>query len=378
VSEPPFDLVISAGRIVCLDSNWDGPGFLGVRDQQIAFLSETLPTNADNAREFLEYPDGILLRGLIDLHAHPAVSGSKHGVDPDKYFLPNGVTTVLSQGDAGANNWEAFRKSTIENSKTRVRLALNLSSTGESRESGCFSHLEDIDVDRSVETIRENREFIWGLAVNVSKHSCAENDPRPILQQGIQVAEAAECPILFGMHDPKYWPMEEQLALLRPGDVVTYLFRSTPHNICESGHVNSDILEARKRGVLFDGTHGVNSFDFRVVQTAFSEGFYPDTISSDFYRKTIGLEPPHSLVATMSKMRAAGMPEPEVFAAVTTRPAKILRMQETLGSLRPETCADLTLLEWDSSKIRHKDVYGNKLEGGRWKTLLTIRAGKTV
>jgi len=378
MNHSPLDLLISADRVVCPASGWDGPGYVGVTNGTISSISTEAPEQADRAIEFLEFPQGILLPGLIDLHAHPAVSGSKYGVDPDIYFLPNGVTTVLSQGDAGAGNWDAYRETTINRSKIRVRLALNLSSTGEMREAGCFSELDDIDVARCVETVRENREFIWGLSVNVSAHSCATNDPRPILQQGLQAAEAAACPILFGMHDPKIWSSAEQLELLRPGDVVTYIFRSEPHNICENGSVDAAILAARERGVLFDGTHGFMSFDFRVMQTACAEGFYPDTISSDFYQKFIGLDPPHSLVATMSKLRAAGMPESEIFSAVTIRPAKILNLDETIGTLNLGTCADLTVLELSDSSIEQRDVYGNCVEGAQWNVRLTVRDGAII
>ena len=50
-----------------------------------------------------------LLPGLVDLHCHvdpsgrPGVAGavSRYGLDPDAAYLPRGVTTVLSQGDAG-------------------------------------------------------------------------------------------------------------------------------------------------------------------------------------------------------------------------------------------------------------------------------------
>ena len=59
-----------------------------------------------------------LAPGLIDMHAHIDPTGgfpgdgsdrttpragsiSRYGVDPDQTYIPRGVTTVLSQGDAG-------------------------------------------------------------------------------------------------------------------------------------------------------------------------------------------------------------------------------------------------------------------------------------
>src|SRR5205814_8968543 len=124
-------------------------------------------------------PDGSLLPAPIDLPAPPAGDGSIFGVDPDRTMLPHGTTTVLSQGDAGAWNWPAYRARTIEGSRTRVRLALNLSARGETSSQGCFANLEDIDIDACVRAIKEDGgRLIWGIAVNVSHHACGATDPR--------------------------------------------------------------------------------------------------------------------------------------------------------------------------------------------------------
>ncbi|HCK55294.1 MAG TPA: amidohydrolase/deacetylase family metallohydrolase, partial [Planctomycetaceae bacterium] len=123
-----FDLLIHAGRVVCPRSDHDSPGSVGISDGRIAAID---PPADSTATETLEFPDSVLLPGLVDLHAHPACSGSKYGVDPDAHFLPRGVTTVLSQGDAGADNWANYREETIEGSRTRVRLAISISRHGE-------------------------------------------------------------------------------------------------------------------------------------------------------------------------------------------------------------------------------------------------------
>src|SRR5689334_15633241 len=94
-----FDLVIRAGRVVDPAGSRDGPGAVAVRGDRIAAVG---PEVTGAAPVTLAFPDALLLPGLIDLHAHPACEGSIFGVDPDRDLLPHGVTTVLSQGDAGA------------------------------------------------------------------------------------------------------------------------------------------------------------------------------------------------------------------------------------------------------------------------------------
>jgi dihydroorotase len=163
--------------VVCLATGLDGPGAVAVRGERIVAAGADVRGAARNS---LEFEEGVLLPGLIDLHAHPACEGSKYGVNPDIEILPRGVTTVLSQGDAGAANWRRYRETTIERSRTRVRLAINLSARGESRPGGCFENLADADVDQCTETIENGGALIWGIAVNVSHISCGGTDPLPL------------------------------------------------------------------------------------------------------------------------------------------------------------------------------------------------------
>src|SRR4051794_35484898 len=178
---PSFDLVLRAGRVVGSANSREGPGAVAVCGDRIVSVG---PDVTGGARVTQEYPDAVLLPGLIDLHAHPARSGSIFGVDPDLEILPSGVTTVLSQGDAGASNWPHFRETTIEACRTRVRLAINLSARGETNPRGCFANPEDIDVEACVRAIDQDAgRHIWGLAVNVSHHACGPTNPRTVLDQ---------------------------------------------------------------------------------------------------------------------------------------------------------------------------------------------------
>ncbi|MBC8354717.1 MAG: hypothetical protein H8E66_22280 [Planctomycetes bacterium] len=375
MAECDFDLLIRAGRIVCTQTGLDGPGAVAIRgDRIVASGGEVDGT----AKRLLEFPEALLLPGLVDLHAHPAKSGSKYGVDPDIEFLPRGVTTALSQGDVGAENWTAYRNETIEGSRTRVRLAINLSKMGEPEGGLCFREIDWVDVDACARTIREGGDFIWGIAVNVSRNSCAL-DPRLVLRHGLDVAERTGKPLLYGMHDPPNWPIAEQLALLRPGDVVTYIFRDDEWSIVgDDGRVLPEVREAGERGVLFDACHGMNSFSFHVAEAAIADGFYPDTISTDQYAIHVGSQPQHDLPRTMSKFLAAGMPEHEVFSRVGARPAEILQLSREIGTLAPGSCADVTLLTNNCSAAPLVDTRDVRRPGGCLEATLVVRAGKIV
>lgn len=371
---PPFDLTIRAGRLVCTATGLDGAGTVAIRGDRIAAAGPDIDGPALNT---LHFPDALLLPGLVDLHAHPARSGSKYGVDPDREFLPRGVTTVLSQGDAGADNWPAYRTETITQSRTRVRLAISLSRHGEPAGRPCFQSDNDIDVDACTRAIHDGGDLIWGVSVNLSRASCAI-DPHSVLRRAVLVAEQSGRPLLVGLRNPTDWPYRDQLALLRAGDVVTYLFRDGEWSIIGTGgRVLPEFRAGRDRGVLFDACHGLQSFAFRTAAAAIADGFYPDTISTDQYRMHVGSQPRHDLPRTMSKFLAAGMPEHDVFARVGPRPAAILGLSREVGSLAPGSCADLTILaRRDAESL--SDCSGETRIAPCWEAVCVVRGGDIV
>jgi len=376
-----FGLIIGAGRIICPASEFDGPGTIQIEDGCIVSvdLSPKHPSGSDQTAEHprLDFPQSILLPGLIDLHAHPANSGSVFGLKPDPFMLSRGVTTVQSQGDAGALGIDEYVLNTIESSATRVRLAINLSRIGESTHTGCLENLADADVEQCVSAVERHRNVVQAVSVNASHHACGRTDPREILRRGIDVASRCGLPVLFGMRRPEDWPIDQQLKLLRPGDVVTYCFRGTPHCIFEHGQVLLSVKAARERGILFDVGHGMASFNFDTAVRCIADGFEPDTISTDLQNRHIGLSPQLDLLHVMSKLRAAGMSESAVFAAATCRPAEILSFGSLSGTLKPGACADLVIFDISSDNI-FSDTDGYEISGPLWLPRLTVRAGRCI
>lgn len=371
----PVDLLVRAGRVFCAASGLDGPGAVAVQGDRIVAAGAQV---ALEARQTLDFPAALLLPGLVDLHAHPAVEGSKFGIDPDLHLLPRGVTTVLSQGDAGASNWLSYREHTIDASRTRVRLAINLSSRGESMPGGCLVDLEDADVEACVAAIQAGGELIWGVAVNISPLACGHSDPHTIMARALEVAERTKRPLLFGSRRETDLTLSEQLAWLRPGDVLTYCFNDFNHGLdalVRGGQVRDEVWEARHRGILFDVGHGMQSFCFDVAEQAIAQGFLPDTISTDQYVRHVGSLPQHDLARTLSKFLAIGMAEADAWVRVTQRPAQVLGLAGEVGSLAPGACADLTILNWNADALSLRDVNGAERPGGCWEPLFTVRGG---
>lgn len=326
----------------------------------------------------LDFPNGVLLPGLVDMHAHPAIEDSKYGVDPDEHFLPRGSTTVMSQGDAGARNWPRYRERVIERARTRVRMAINLSASGESNPGFSLGDLAEADVDACVNAIRDGGDLIWGIAINVAEAVCGECDPREMLRRAIQAAEATDRPLLVGTRHAEDFPLDELLDQLRPGDVVTYCLHGLVDRIARDGQVLDCVWRARERGVLFDTGHGMGSFDFEVAETVIKEGFLPDTISTDQYRRHVGSSPQHDLPLTVSKLLAVGMREEDAWPRITSRPAELLNLAGEIGTLAPGSCADLVVLTEADEEVALRDVSGNERSGRVWSAAAVVRGGEVV
>lgn len=374
-----YDLLIAAGRIEDPEGDRRGPGFVATRGNRIATTAVgTEAGDAPKARRRLDFPNGVLLPGLVDMHAHPAVEDSKYGIDPDIHFLPRGATTVMSQGDAGARNWPRYRERVIERARTRVRMAINLSASGESNPGFSLGDPSEADVDACVDAINDGGDLIWGIAINVAEAVCGDSDPRVMLGRAIQVGQATGRPLLVGTRHDEDFPLDELLEQLRPGDVVTYCLHGLVDRIARDGRVLDCVWQARERGVLFDTGHGMGSFDFEVAETVIREGFLPDTISTDQYRRHVGSSPQHDLPLTVSKLLAAGMREEDAWPRITSRPAELLNLVGEIGTLTPGACADLVVLEQASEDVALRDISGNERPGRIWSAAAVVRDGEVV
>lgn len=379
----PVDLLVRSSRLFDAALGLDGPGAVAVTGDRIVAAGPNVDVPAGRV---VDLGDAVLLPGLVDLHGHPdrrpPGQGSKYGVDPDVEFLPRGVTTVLSQGDAGADDWVGYVAQTIAPSRTRIRMALNLGRRGEVMP-GPALEAADIKVELCAAVVSSGATagLIWGIAVNSSRAVTGANDPQRVLRQALAASEwAGGAPLLFGSRREADVSLDEQLALLRPGDIVTYCYSGTPENILDdaTGRVRTSVREAQARGVLFDIGHGMASFDFRIAEAALADGFPPDTISTDQYRRHVGSQPQHDLPRTISKLIAAGMPERDAFAAATTRPAAVLGLAGEIGTLAPGACADLVALRLNPDALPHVDTEGATRPGGCWEPVFVVRGGEVV
>ena len=370
------DILITAGKLLTKSGNI-------TESQEIAITADKIVEVGSNLNftpiKHFSFPNDILVPGLVDLHFHPGPSSWKYAVEPDEWTLPTGTTTVLSQGDAGINNWNLYKKTIVNKSKTRVLMAISISNYGDQFETINYTNSAEIDVGRSIDIINKDSDMIWGISFNAALGSCNASDPQIIMNKVLQVASATNKPILYGIRrEPFDWAIDNQLQLLRPGDVITYCFYPGKGGILNKNRIEPSVLKARENGILFDVGHGMSSFDFNVAETCIKEGFHPDTISTDFYKRHITNNLDHSMPTLISKLIAAGMHSNEALYKSTVGPANILSRNNEYGTIAPGKFADLTILKWNTAQKPLIDINGNIKHSEYYESIFTVKSGEII
>ena len=103
-----FDLVIKGGDVLDPSQNLRGRRDIGIRFGVIEALEADIP--AARAQRLLDATGKLVTPGLVDLHTHIYPYGSAIGIPADELVPYQCTTTCVSAGDAGANNFAAFRR----------------------------------------------------------------------------------------------------------------------------------------------------------------------------------------------------------------------------------------------------------------------------
>ena len=137
------------------------------------------------------------------------------------------------------------------------------------------------------------------------------------------------------------------------------------------------VLEARKKGVLFDVGHGGYGFWFSQALPALKQGLAPNSFGTDLHRFSMnaGMK---NMLNVMSKYLAMGMSIEDIVTRATWNPAKSIK-RDDLGNLSEGSVADVAVLSLLNGNYGFIDAGGNKIEGERkLEAELTVRAGKIV
>jgi dihydroorotase len=127
------------------------------------------------------------------------------------------------------------------------------------------------------------------------------------------------------------------------------------------GQIREEVLEARRRGVIFEIGHGSGLFGFRTAEAILTAGFVPDVISSDVHALSIN-GPAFDRLMTMSKFLCLGMELVDAIRANTAGPAAALGPTD-IGTLEIGAVGDATVLELAGGEFEYRDVLGEVRAG---------------
>src|SRR5262249_220922 len=106
-----FDLVVKGGEVLDPSQNLRGRRDIGIAFGLVEAIESDIP--AHQALRVLNASGKVVTPGLIDLHAHVFPYGSGLGIPADELVPFQATTTLVSAGDAGANNIAAFRRAIV-------------------------------------------------------------------------------------------------------------------------------------------------------------------------------------------------------------------------------------------------------------------------
>ena len=365
-----FDLLIRNANVMDPSQGLNGLRDIGIRFGVIESIEASIAP--ERAQRVMDAGGKLVTPGLIDLHCHTYPYGSAIGIPADELVAHQCTTTVVSSGDAGANNFAAYRRFVVPASRTRQFAFVHIAVAGLA--GFPVPELFNIDyaqVDVAARAVAENADMVLGIKVRMSENVIARHGLVP-LQRAIKACEMSGVPAkvmchIGGVADVAL--MSQILDTLRPGDVLTHCYSGAPNNagqftnIVQDGKVLPAALAAKKRGVIFDIGHGGGSFDYTVAEAAIAQGCPPDTISSDahvFSANTPGM--PY-LPWVMSKMIGLGFTLAEVVSMATTAPARVISRIPKHGTLQLGAPADLSILEIVEGPVSFVDTRANKREG---------------
>ena len=365
-----FDLVVKGGEVLDPSQSLRGKRDIGIRYGVIEAVAADIP--AERGLRVLNASGKLVVPGLIDLHAHTFAYGSAIGIPADELVQFQGTTTVVSAGDAGANNFAALRRFVIPSARTRTYAFIHIAINGLS--GFPVPELFNVDyaqVDAAAKAVAENSDVVLGIKIRMSENVIARHGLEP-LKRAIAACEKAGNGAklmvhIGGVETPEL--MSEILNMMRAGDILTHCYSGAPNiagkftNIVQEGKLLPAALAAKQRGIMFDVGHGGGSFDYTVAEAAIAQGAGPDTISSDvhvFSANTPGI--PY-LTWVMSKFLNMGYTLEQVVAMATINPARVINRVKGLGTLQIGAPGDATVLDVVEGPVEFVDTRNNKRTG---------------
>lgn len=374
-------ILISKGHLIDKENAIDKIADILIEDDKIVKISENIDEYVEE--EHTINADGcIVVPGLIDNHTHlyPFI---KKGIPAESVCFSSGVTTVVDAGSLGCDNYEDVRNF-LKYSRLTIKAYLNISSEGLAK----LPELEDLEpknfkTEKIKNLLKKYPDELIGLKIRVSKNIVKEKGYES-LKEAVKIAREAMVPIMVHSTNPPD-SLDKMVNILNRGDIVTHMYQKSPFTILKNNKIYDAVLEARKRGVLFEAADARAHFSFEIAENALKENFYPDIIATDLTAFSMYQRPTaFNLLNQIAKYEYLGLSFSDIIKSCTTVPAKILGLSKNIGALKEGYQADIAIIKKENINVEFGDRpysdMGKNIRKGKfiYNSMLTIKNGEIV
>jgi len=352
-----FDLILRGGTVIDPARGMQARADLGIRAGRVAAIE---PQLADAAR-VIDASGQYITPALVDMHVRVYAKHSAARAPADELAGASGVTAWVSAGDVGADELAAFRQYSARHSRSRVYAFVNF-------DRGITTRGADSD-DRLARDLAQHRDVVLGLKVHAPEPGEAAGIA--VLERALDVLKRSQIRGRVLCHASAAPGVDEVLARLRPGDILTYPYRGQDNAFFDGAKFRPSIVAARNRGVVLDVGHGGARFDAQIARAALAQGLMPDVISSDLRLGTSPAAAQPRLTAVMSAFLNLGLSLEQVLAMTTINPSRIIGREPHLGTLALGAPADIAVLKLSGRAT--PDLQSP--EAFRIEPVLTLRSG---